>query len=224
MSPMFKPVTAKVLEINDVALNTVEVVMAVPKSFSFTAGQYMTLINPSLSELEVREQFRDFSIASGSNELGRLRVVTRKSDSIYKKALFGSGPGAQLEIRNVGGNFILPVDKAVVAIAGGIGITPFLSTLRSGNANFELFYYNRGPEYAVGLPELQVALGKKLRVFYRHPEIKDIEVCIRNDHGPRWFIAGPPKMVASVRTLLKTLMVDDTMIQTEEFSGYGPNS
>jgi Na+-transporting NADH:ubiquinone oxidoreductase subunit NqrF len=38
--------------------------------------------------------------------------------------------------------------------------------------------------------------------------------------GPIYYIAGPPAMVAGLRTMLNTAGVDDDDIRTEEFTGY----
>jgi Na+-transporting NADH:ubiquinone oxidoreductase subunit NqrF len=39
-------------------------------------------------------------------------------------------------------------------------------------------------------------------------------------HGPIYYIAGPPAMVAALRTMLGTAGVDEDDIRTEEFAGY----
>ena len=38
--------------------------------------------------------------------------------------------------------------------------------------------------------------------------------------GPIYYMAGPPAMVAGLRTMLNAAGVDDDDIRTEEFSGY----
>jgi ferredoxin-NADP reductase len=39
-------------------------------------------------------------------------------------------------------------------------------------------------------------------------------------HGPIYYIAGPPAMVAAMRKMLVASGVDEDDIRTEEFSGY----
>jgi ferredoxin-NADP reductase len=43
---------------------------------------------------------------------------------------------------------------------------------------------------------------------------------VESVHGPIYYIAGPPAMVAALRTMLGTAGVDEDDIRTEEFAGY----
>lgn len=210
-----------VLEKKLVAANTMEVYFGVPDSFSFEAGQYISVTLPALEGLAPREQFRDFSISSPPGLKGRVRVTFRVSDSIFKKTLLET-PGPKVVLEGPAGIFTLPTDtkQPVIAIAGGIGITPFISMASENRDAFELTYFNNSPESAPYLPELRQLLGQKLHEYYALPDANHLQTLHSANPNALWYVAGPPPMVENIRQLLKTLMIDDTMIRTEEFSGY----
>lgn len=209
------------LEKKLIATYTAEVYFGVPDNFSFIPGQYITVTLPSLADLEMREQFRDFSVSSPPSLKGRVRVTFRVSESIFKKTLLET-PNIGVVLEGPAGVFTLPPasDQRIIAIAGGIGVTPFMSMLGENPKAFELIFYNNNPQAAPYLSELRTLLGGKLHDYYV-PAVKSHLQSLNNDGPPAfWYIAGPPAMVANVRQLLKTLKIDDTMIRTEEFSGY----
>jgi ferredoxin-NADP reductase len=213
---------SSVTNVREVAKNTFEISIKAPEDFLFTPGQYMTLTLPELAGLPTREQFRDFSIASNPKDKGVLKTIFRLSDSAFKKAIIK--PGTEVELEGPGGIFTLPPDKKIIAVAGGIGVTPFLSMLGDTNVQFDLMYYNRSPESSVLIDYLRNRLGKNLHEYYGSPKLEELQEIKIKHRNINWYIAGPPGMVAQVRTLLKTLKVDDTVIRTEEFSGYETTS
>src|SRR5690349_15824858 len=105
--------------------------LARPEGFAFAAGQAvnLTLVDPP--ETDAKGSSRTFSIASGPSE-STLQIATRMRDTAFKRVLGSLAPGAALKIRGPMGKFILPEDpsRPVVLLAGGIGITPFMSMLR----------------------------------------------------------------------------------------------
>lgn len=214
-------IKTRLLEKRQIAENLVEVYFGVPENFKFEAGQYISVTLPELEALPVREQFRDFSISSSPKLKGKLRVTFRQSDSIFKQTLLSSD-APEVIIEGPAGVFTLPKNKAqkVIAIAGGIGITPFMSMLGENPDAFELIYFNNKPQTTAYLPELSAALGEKLNAYYTRPDISHFQTLAARNPNALWYVAGPPPMVANIRQLLKTLIIDDTLIRTEEFSGY----
>lgn len=219
-----------------IADNTVEVVFDVSKrTFNFTAGQYITVTVHGLEALDIREQFRDFSIASSPDRPEKISIAFRVSQSRFKQSLLDARIGAPVTISGPKGIFTIPetAEKPIIFIAGGIGITPFLSMLRiakaSGLYRITLFYYNGNKESAAYRKELE-SVAKQNDAFdfcpvYGYFDGNEIKKYIVKHAGSDFlfYIAGPPGMVASARWFLDTNGIQDKNIKTEEFSGYGTN-
>lgn len=214
-------IKTQIISQRSVAKGTTEIAFAVPADFKFIAGQYITITLPELSHLPIKDQFRDFSISSSPSLKNQVNVTFRQSDSVFKQTLLKSS-GKQLLLDGPSGIFTLPGKGklSVVAVAGGIGITPFMSMLGDAKNHFKLVYYNRAPETATYLKELKELLGDDLYAFFGPPQAEQLQALYTRNKPDYWYIAGPPTMVAIIRQLLKTLMIDDTMIRTEEFTGY----
>ncbi len=90
-------------------------------------------------------------------------VTTRMRDTPFKRMLKVMPIGASVKIEGPFGDLTLPnnASRAVVLLAGGIGITPFRSMLvRAAKEKLQhrifLFYSNWRPEDAPFLEELQL--------------------------------------------------------------------
>src|SRR5690606_21516085 len=142
-----------------VAEGTVAFHLQKPAGFEFKPGQAIDLIldDPQLGE---DSRVHAFSIVSAPHE-ANLTVTTRMRDSAYKRALGRLEPGAGVSIDGPFGSMTLhnKVSRAACFIAGGIGITPFMSMLRhafktESAHRLMLIYSNRRPEDAAFLAEL----------------------------------------------------------------------
>jgi ferredoxin-NADP reductase len=98
----------------------------------FLAGQYMELTLPH-DHSDRRGWRRVFTIAAAPGDGRGIRFAMRVPDdaSSFKKALLRLEPGAVVSATAVHGDFVLPVDveKPLLLVAAGIGITPFVSHL-----------------------------------------------------------------------------------------------
>jgi ferredoxin-NADP reductase len=133
--------------------------------------------------------------------------------------------------------------KPAVFLAGGIGITPFLSIVRQADHDrvphkSYLFYSNRRPEDAAFLNTLQTLetsnpnfrlictmteMSKSKKEWKGGTVLIDKEMLSRHLgvlQGPIYYIAGPPAMVAAMRQTLVSAGVDEDDIRAEEFAGY----
>jgi len=105
------------------------------RPLAFTPGQYLELEVPHRHS-DARGTRREFSIASAPEDLPDLTVAFREvagaKQSSYKKALAEVTAGDDLAVTGVWGDFVLPKKptSAVLMVAAGIGITPFVSQLR----------------------------------------------------------------------------------------------
>jgi len=148
----------------DVAEHTQEFRFSRPRGFAFKAGQAIDLSLPGIDGAHA------FSLVNAPSDT-ELAIATRMRGSDYKRALAALAPGASARIDGPFGSLTLHRNKAraAVFIAGGIGITPFMSMLRDAReAGAEraitLIYSNRRPEDAAYLEELH-ALDASLEGF-----------------------------------------------------------
>jgi ferredoxin-NADP reductase len=213
------------------------------QAFSFKPGQFflLRLINAPYNDSKGIQRY--FSIVNSPNEKGVIIFATRISASAFKQSLNELPVGTEVDIDNIAGNFTLPEDKSrqLVFIAGGIGITPFMSMLRfvkEEKLDYEykitLLYSNRDAESTAFFDELQ-GISKRNRnikvVFMitqdanwkgesRRINAQSIKDYVPEPSSSTYMIAGPPPMVSAVVEALKAAGVTSENIITENFAGY----
>lgn len=210
-----------------VALNTTEVTLTLlPGSpFTFTAGQHLDLLIHKPPYTDELGSSRTLSIASTPAQLPEIKLAYRESASAFKRSLATLSLGTELEIKGPFGSFTLfpPENQETLFIAGGIGITPFLSILRTnpsaGGRLLTLLYANHGPETAAYLDELK-KFPIKLVECYGRPDKETFRQVLVELKNPLVYIAGPSGLTAAGLVHLTSLGVPRTQILTEEFTGY----
>lgn len=222
--------TAKVESIIQIAENTFEVTFDTDNSgFRFKAGEYITVTLPNLQNLEAKEQFRDFSVASSPNKLPLLSIIFRKSESAFKKEILNLNKGSEVIIEGPSGIFTLPDDakRPLVFIAGGVGVAPFFSMLNfisetNLTCRISLIYCNRGPESSAYLADIEDLSDRTpaIRLVKVFGPLEERHFSSLIPQNPIWYIAGPPGMVKTARNILVKSGIIDNDIKTEEFSGY----
>jgi ferredoxin-NADP reductase len=172
-------------------------------------------------------------------------VATRARDSAFKRVLRALPHGAPVELDGPFGSLTLHGDRSrpAVFIAGGIGITPFMSIIKQALHDdlpqvMTLLYSNRRPQDAAFLEEL-------LDLEYRHrgrlflvPTMTEatgingwsgrvgmidagmIRGIMVAPSRPVYYVVGPPGMVAGMRGVLNGMGVEDDDIRSEDFAGY----
>src|SRR5580765_1366566 len=153
---------AKIKEKREVAKGTLMVVFdLLGEEVSFTPGQYfwVTLLDPPYDD--EKGPRRHISVVTSPNERGVLGLCTRLRETAFKRSLAEMPVGADVDVEQPKGNFVLPEDSDTpyVFIAGGIGITVFRCMLRyiaeEGLPHrVTLVYSNRDRESTAFLDEL----------------------------------------------------------------------
>ena len=190
-----------------------------------------------------------FSIASAPED-SVLRLTIKKAGQ-FTSAIpdFKSGTG----VRCMGplGDFCKDIDAkpAIVMMAGGVGITPFLSVLRhfrniKARNIVTLFWVNRTMEDVFATDEIQgMTRDLNLRVIYCLSRADDVEGYYRQEypgvfyekgrlsgeilkrHGATrevsFYLCGPPPMMESVLAEIGSLNVDQGAIEKETFAWHG---
>jgi ferredoxin-NADP reductase len=236
--------TVRLRERREIAENTFAFLFEKPDGFTFKAGQFieLSLIQPDATD--ARGKTRRFSLASAPSE-NLLMVSTRMRDSALKNALKSSPLGTPVRIEGPSGQLTLHKDSSspAVFIAGGIGITPFRSMLLDAIASklahrIFLFYSNRRPEDAPFLDELEaiershwsftlistMTQPHRSRLSWTGEtsmlDNEMIERFLKNVNSPTYYIAGPPRMVQGLNTVLSRLGTKPDRIRSEVFEGY----
>jgi ferredoxin-NADP reductase len=216
-----------------VAKGTHEVTFARPQAFTFAAGQYTQVAVPALIAPDPKGRSRQFSLASSPEDTDTIKVVFRDSGSGFKKTLMAAPINSTVTVEQAAGSFLLPreIRQPQVFVAGGIGITPFMSYLPQLRAQdtrahqVTLIYGNRNEESAAYLDELEaLAVEKKhfaLTSLYERPTPAVFAKLAQEEYpGAIWWIVGPPAMVSVVVGGLQSGGVSRNNILTESFVGY----
>ncbi|RSZ45806.1 MULTISPECIES: 1,2-phenylacetyl-CoA epoxidase subunit PaaE [unclassified Variovorax] len=151
MSTLFHPLRVKAIEpdTHEAVIVSFEVPADLQQVFGFTQGQYLTLRH----DIDGQDLRRSYSICAGLDD-GELRVGVRKvRGGVFSNWINASlQPGDTLQVMAPQGRFFVPIEPASarhhVGIAGGSGITPILSIMktvlaREPHSRFTLIYGNR---------------------------------------------------------------------------------
>lgn len=221
-----------------VAVGTMAFHMTKPAEFNHQAGQWVRITLPSNGESRV------LSIVSAPQE-AQLTVATRITDSAFKTALKDLSVGAELQLAGPNGSFTLHQDVAqsAVMIAGGIGITPFISMIRDAVAqgstqSITLFYSNRNPASTAYLSELEdlaranpnfelvatmTGLEGEAADWTGETGLIDHEMLARHlpdIAAPIYYCVGPDGMVNATKEMLKGASIAADQMRFEKFTGY----
>lgn len=233
---------ARIKERKEIASGTLLVVFdLLGMNVEFRPGQFffVELIDPP--EDDEKGARRQFSFVNSPNEKGVITMATRQTDSAFKRSLAAMPPGSEVEVGDVGGDFALPKEEksSLVLVAGGIGITPFISMTRyvaeAGlKHHVSLLYSNRDRQSTAFLEELQDrARGNDnlelVLTMTKDPgwegETRKIDGKFISDHvkdpgSNTFFVAGPPAMNEAVVSELVKLGIRKEDVKVSDFMGY----
>jgi ferredoxin-NADP reductase len=225
----------------EIAPSIYNVVFKSVHSLRFKAGQYIELTIPH-THADDRGIRRTFSIASrpGTDRI-TVGLMTASPSSTFKAALLALTPGTIVRATQVGGSFVLPgnIEKPIIMIAGGIGITPFLAMIddllaRQEKRRIVLFYAVRREELLVyggvlnqARQQLDIQIipivSKPAKAWNGERGLLDMSLIgryIQNVYDYTYYISGPNAMALSFREQLRAAGIDNGHIKTDYFSGY----
>lgn len=237
---------AKIADKKEVAKDVLQFDFVVEdKDFAFTAGQYLSITLPEMYYNDSRGNIRYFSLCSSPSLLPNFSIVTRWSTSAFKRSLSRLGLGREVILGSISGNLILPPDPSahVVMIAGGMGISPFMSIIRRQQEQTKeqawlqkitLLYINHNEESTPYLPELR-SYAKKIKNFHLHLAMTNqidwtgdkrtidhemIKEEVVDYKQAYYLVAGPPGLVMHVANNFDKLGLKPEQYRLEEFIGY----
>ncbi|HSB22587.1 MAG TPA: FAD-binding oxidoreductase, partial [Burkholderiaceae bacterium] len=180
-TPLFHPLRVRRIEPDtaEAVIVTFEVPDALRDVFGFTQGQYLTLRR----EVDGQDLRRSYSICAGVDD-GELRVGVRKvNGGVFSNWINAHlKPGDFIQVMAPQGRFFVPIDPAshrhYVGIAGGSGITPILSIMktvlgREPHARFTLIYGNRALKSTMFKEEIEDLKNKYLTRLVLHHVFSD---------------------------------------------------
>lgn len=227
-----------------VAEDTLAFELARPAGYEYQAGQsaHVRLLAPPLTDSA--GDTRELTLASAPY-MDRLLFVVRLRNTAFKRSLQALPIGAPVGLDEADGDMVLHDDsaRAAVFVAGGVGITPFLSMARQAlhdalPHDIYLFYANRRPETAAYLSELQ-DLEHRHASFHLVATMTAPETSASPWNGeqghigpqllarhlsdvqrPVYYLAGPPALTLDVLDVLEDMGVDTATVHSVEFDGY----
>ena len=218
-------------------------------AFRFKAGQHLTL----KADIDGEEVRRNYSLCVAPDE-GLVKVtVKRVQGGLFSNWVAESlRAGDQIEVMSPVGSFTVPFDgasaKRYVGIAGGSGITPIMSLIRTAlseepNSRFTLFYGNRDSQSVIfleALADLKDRYMGRFELFHFLAE-EEGEIELFNgmlDAGrvreaisalvvepaevAAWFICGPGPMMDAAEAALHERDVGHDRIHIERFTAGRP--
>ncbi len=210
-----------------------EVTFAPRRRVGFRAGQYLELHVPHRSDQRGPRRVFSISSAPAASDLTVALRVPEQSSS-FKRELLGLAPGTRVAATGVHGDFVWPRgDAPLLLVAGGIGVTPFLSQLRQDVRRDVVLVYGvpdaddvpyRDELLATGVPVVLVApvAPASLPEDWTYVEAPfltgDLVVAAVPDAADRIaFVSGPPAMVDALRASLRARC---RRVRTDHFTGY----
>ncbi|KXP10259.1 ferredoxin--NADP reductase [Tsukamurella pseudospumae] len=162
-----------VAETHDAHSIEFEVPAELASSFTYKPGQFLTLRVPSERTGSVA---RCYSLCSAPHDDGPLRVAVKRTADGYASNWLcdNATPGMEIDVLVPAGIFTpKSVDVDMLLFAGGSGVTPILSILRTvletGSGSVTLIYANRDAQsviFASALAELTRTYPDRLAVIH----------------------------------------------------------
>ena len=220
-------------------------------TFAFRAGQHLTL----RVDIDGEEVRRNYSLCTAPAEGDWMVTVKRIADGVFSNWVGDTlKPGDTIDVMPPHGSFttVFDVDSArrYVAFAGGSGITPLMSLIRTALAEeprsrFTLFYGNRDSSSVIFLEGLAALKDRYMERFepYHFLAEEEGDVALFNGMLDRktcdaaigelvedpksvdgWFICGPGPMMDAAEAALLDRGVSKDRIHIERFTAGRPSA
>ena len=238
-------VNAEIIRKKKEAKDTYSFYLKPEKYINFSPGQFIYITLPTMKYDDKRGSTRHFTIASTPTDKHIVFTTRIRQSSGFKKTLVDLKKGDIVEINGPNGTFIVDEKEKGphIFIAGGIGITPFMSILgykikKALKYKATLIYSNTTKDKTAFEKELNkiAAKDKNLNIFYTltretpkswngqkgRVDEKMLQDILLTKEVPtsHFWISGPPDMVDSMEKAVERLGVNPDNIRLDKFSGY----
>lgn len=224
--------TYEVTGVQDMGANNymIELKASGKHKVDFQPGQFVFLRFKKDDNLLISGEAHPFSMASSPKEDSLRFYIKALGD--YTATLDKLEVGQTAEIEGAFGKFSYTnfPNKSQVWIAGGIGVTPFLSMARSLSANapkIDMFYSVKSKTELLDQAALKDFLPEHFSNFKYYPYVFDeqksfltaekIAAKVGDLKDKEIFICGPGSMMKSLRQQFRQMGVQNRKIHSEEF-------
>lgn len=207
-----------------------------PDSYNYYPGQYVYITLPKLLAPSEKGNTRAFTLSSSPHEKF-LRFTTEIHDnSGYKITLANLTPGDYVDVSEPNGSFVIDENTkgSHIAIAGGLGITPFRSIFSClsqfpKKPQISLFYFETSPQKTIFVDELSEICDAQTSLRFIHLDTKiDDKTKIQyitslvkqHSETPEFWLTGSPSFVHTIEDLLLHVLQKVGDIHLDAFTGY----
>jgi ferredoxin-NADP reductase/Na+-translocating ferredoxin:NAD+ oxidoreductase RnfD subunit len=216
------------------------------RKLAYQPGQYMEWTIPH-NKTDSRGSRRWFTLASSPTEKYiRLGIKVCNNGSSYKRAMLHLNENSALVAAQVAGDFVMPKDinKKLVFIAGGIGVTPFRSMIKylldtGEQRSVRMLYSARTPadfayrdifeqaRQSLGIQTTYIVSDMDTAITVQQPHtiagrlnVNSIKQLIPDYNDCEFYISGTHLMVKALQISLHELGVSRNHIKVDFFPGY----
>jgi len=228
-----------------------EVPQGLEEAFRFKAGQHLTL----RIEVDGEEVRRNYSLCTAPADGDLMVTVKQISGGVFSNWVADKlKPGDELDVMPPHGSFTTEFDgdagRHYVAFAGGSGITPVMSLIKTSlslepESRFTLFYGNRDASSIIFLEALSALKDRYMGRFELYHFLSDEEGDVELFNGmldrgtcddaienlvadpaavAAWFICGPGPMMDAAEGALLDKDVARERIHIERFTAGRPSA
>ncbi len=238
-------VVNKIRETEDAISISFQIPQDLKSTFAYTHGQYLTL-RMNIGGEDVR---RAYSLCSAPRQDDNLTVTVKRVDGGRMSTHLNAHLqiGQTIEVMPPEGRFFIPIDPTAerhyVLVAGGSGITPMMSILRTvlveePKSKVSLIYANRNAQsiiFAQKIQELQQSYGDRLQVQHfldddfgsnqaekgplTAPVLAEtLTRLIQDNSQTHYFLCGPGGMMEQAKLGFESLNISTERIHIEYFT------
>jgi len=208
-----------------------------PPELTYKPGQYFSI---TIKQGD-RELTKHFSFSSSPTDKDHFEFTKKFTDHEYSMALKAAKVGDWARIDAPYGQFTFEGEYPKIALlAGGIGITPFISICKNAtdkrlNSKITLFYGCRTENDIAFKQELEKMQeqNKNLKIVFMVNEVSSqwkgatgvinaemIKKELPDYKDNLFYVCGPPPMVKAMETLVESIGLPKTQLKLEYFTGY----
>ncbi|WP_221794087.1 PDR/VanB family oxidoreductase [Oceanobacter mangrovi] len=198
----------------------------------FSPGAHVVVAMPGeTAEGKAKTWKNAYSLLSDPRDSSTYKIAVRLQDQSRGGSVFMHTRVSEGDILEITppANLFAPYWRAQkhLLIAGGVGITPFMSylpELQRAGANFELHYSYRGNQTGAYAAELQQQLGDQVRCYDADAgeRLQLAELLKQQPRGTHIYVCGPELLLDGVRQNAALLGYPDSLIHFEEFAAPQP--